>query len=243
MTVLRCWLITALLLTGSGASCDETDSKQTKPSFGSRQLDQILDDRPDMQGVVEKDSVIHQWVVAGFNGDRFGQRVYWLGDSPPGGNPSTFTAPYGRVPPFIQISAGTELTPVDRWASLIFELHNLERTEDFDRVVRDAIAGKIDGPQYATECVRIEYEASLETKQFLTKHPIPEVGHSRNLIYRSLLEVALNFDEYKVQCQEKGMPLGNYEYFLGHHKNVLESVVAASTPESAPNTTPPTPDP
>jgi hypothetical protein len=54
-------------------------------SFGERQFEQMLQDRPDRRDVIPSSHSVLQWLVDGFNGDRIGQRVCWNASSPQSG--------------------------------------------------------------------------------------------------------------------------------------------------------------
>lgn len=228
MAFVRVCAFVAILVAAAMSPAAEEESADEKTAFGRRQVEQMLDDRPDMRGVLPESHPLFTWVVTGFNGDRFGRRVYWLADSPRGGYPSMFIPPYGEIPPFIQLSAGAELTPVDRWASVIFELHNLQGFEQSDKLVEQAMRGELTGQQYAMECVRLEYEAGLRAKEQFLKSPIPEAQHKRNPVYHQILSMKPTFAEHQADLKAKGQPLGNYDYFLDHYKRVLAPAMQAN---------------
>ncbi|WP_425398106.1 hypothetical protein [Aeoliella sp.] len=222
-----CAFVGILAATVTSSAADE-ESADEKTAFGRRQVEQMLDDRPDMRGVIPESHPLFTWVVTGFNGDRFGRRVYWLADSPRGGYPSMHIPPYEELPPFIQLSAGAELTPVDRWASVIFELHNLQGLDQSGKLVEQAMSGELTGEQYAMECVRLEYEAGLRSKEQLLKEPIPEPQHKRNPIYHRILSLKPTFEEHQADLKAKGHPLDNFDYFLDHYRRVLVPAMQAN---------------
>src|SRR5690242_1923528 len=119
-----------LLLSCNKPALDSTAAKvpgTTKTiSFGRRQIDQLLADRPDMVGVLADDDPIVVWIADSMNGGRIGRRVYWNADSPRTGGAAEHALPYGVNPPFICITGGAEVSPIDKWASLVYELFNLE---------------------------------------------------------------------------------------------------------------------
>lgn len=51
-----------------------TDVLATK-TFGQRQLEQMLDDRPDMRDAIPVSHPVRRWVADAFDGKQFGQRV------------------------------------------------------------------------------------------------------------------------------------------------------------------------
>lgn len=163
----------------------------------------MLADRPDMSGVLDEDDLVFQWVVEGFNGDRFGQRVYWNADFPQVGSDAFHFPPYYGYPAFISLSNRTHMTPVDRWVGVVYELHNLDNTQAFEKLYNRAIAEEIDGDTYAVECLRLEFAATKRTKEFFSKHSLPASKHGNDAWYNWLSGDIGTFDEYVAAFQEK----------------------------------------
>jgi len=218
--------VLAVMLTGCAAGHEPRQETDVR-TFGQRQLEQLLDDRPDMKGILPPGHPVLQWVEKGFNGDRFGQRVYWIADSPRGGSVSEFWSPDAGNPPFIRLSAGTELTPVDRWAALVFEMHNLEGGhERFVDLTDRAAKGLLGGEQYAKDCVEVEFDALKETAAFLRANPLPESAHGRDTLYKQHLQDPGTFEKYWKEGHVKNERAGNYEHYLNHYQRVLAPAAA-----------------
>ena len=98
--------ILACLSAGCNSAAPEPDAVVAK-SFGERQLDQMLDDRPDMRDAIPRPRAVIPWLIEGFNGDRLGQRVYWNASSPQSGRAAEHGGAYGTYPPYIAVSGGT----------------------------------------------------------------------------------------------------------------------------------------
>jgi len=47
-------------------------------TFGHRQIEQMLEDRPDMNNAALKSHPMYEAIVEGYNGKLIGQRVYWV---------------------------------------------------------------------------------------------------------------------------------------------------------------------
>lgn len=203
-------------------SGEEPGTNKERPSFGRRQLDQLLDDRPDMKGILPEDHPVFQWVAKGFNGDRFGMRIYWVADSPGGDAPSDSSIPYEDTPPFVRVSAGTELTPIDKWTVLVFELNNIQGSDQFSKLFEQAIRGTINGKKYATGCVQTEFKTSVMTQEFLLKNPLPQSNHGRDHRYKEIItRPSITFEEYQKTCRENDSPLGNFDHFLKYYRQEI----------------------
>lgn len=182
--------------------------------FGRRQVQQMLADRPDMKGVIDRTDPVHKWVVDGFQGKLIGQRVYWNANSPRTGRAAEHATPYGNYPPYISISGGTDTTPVDKWAAVVFELHNLRNFEEFAKLATDASAGKLTADEYATQCVMLEYDAQLRTHKFFAKNPLPESAHGRDRWYKTwALSDLPSAEEFKTKHAVPGGTRSNFDYF------------------------------
>lgn len=167
-------------------------------TFGQRQLDQLLDDRPEMRGILdgEQHREIIQWIVDGFNGQRTGFRIYWNADSPVGAFGASHNSPYEGYPASISITGGTEETPVEKWSGLIFEMNNLEHTREFLDVHEKALLGKIDEDTYVKSCVRLEFEALKKTAGFFEENPLPTSSHGNDDWYNWVRGDLGTFEEY-----------------------------------------------
>ncbi len=200
--------------------------------FGRRQVEQMLADRPDMKGVIGEEHPIYQWVVDGFQGKYFGQRVYWNANSPTSGRSAEHAQPYGDYPPFISISGGTETTAIDKWCSVVFELENLQNHEKFSALFEEGLAGKISGNEYATGCVMLEYEAALRTREVLRAKPLPDSAHGRDPWYNSFVKSQPpSAKEYKAKHAVPGNSGSNFDYFKSAYVERIAPYVQ-SAPES-----------
>jgi hypothetical protein len=91
-------------------------------SFGERQLEQLMSDRPDMQGVVPTDHAVYRWVVRSFEKERTGGRIYWVAAQPSSGEKAEHAPSYFGYPAYICITAGLDASPLDKWTMLVFEM-------------------------------------------------------------------------------------------------------------------------
>lgn len=136
-----------------------------------------------MAGVLSDDDPVMEWIIDSFNGDRIGQRVFWNANSPQSGSSAEHGSPYRGYPAYISLSGGAETTPVDKWASVVYELFNLENTHAFEELGGRAMAGEVDGEIYALECLKLEFVAVAKTKEFFEKHTLPASVHGNDPWY------------------------------------------------------------
>jgi hypothetical protein len=215
------WLLTFLALSSLAEGTEPffIDGRADL-SFGHRQLEQVLADRPDMRKTLPDEYTI-QWIIDSFNGDMFGSRVYWIADAPEGGFPSIYYSPQRAAPAMIRVSADPGITPLDKWAALIFEFHNLSGSKEFIAASDLAYSGRITGEEYAIACVELEYQAMRRAKQFFKKHPLPQGDNSEDQLYARLLHVPSSFEEYQATFAATNTPCGNYDHFKKHYDNTV----------------------
>ena len=182
----------------------------------------MLDDRPDMRGVLDEDSAIRDWIIAAFNGEQTGKRVYWNSDTPASGRPAEHLMPYMYYPGAIRISGGTETTPTDKWASVVFELFNLTNASDFDALNQKAIAGELDSKAYASACVALEFRAIKMTSEFFASNPLPDSKHRNDIFYQWMIEGVGTFEEYKAAFDGvDSLQASNFKYFEEYYNTSL----------------------
>jgi hypothetical protein len=195
----------------------------TLTTFGERQLDQMMQDRPDMQNVIAKSDAVFQWLVNGFNGDRIGQRVYWNASSPQSGRPAEHGPAYATYPPYIAISGGTETTPTDKWASVVYEMYNLENSDQFEAISRLAMEGKLDADAYAEKCVELEFIALTKSQEFFRENPLPKSKHGRDVWYNWVTSDIGTFENLKKSFAAPGASRSNsnFAYFKQYYETTI----------------------
>lgn len=183
-------------------------------TFGHRQLDQMLADRPDMAAAIPLSHPVREWLAAGFNGQLVGRRVYWLADEPESGLSAEHAPEFENYPPHIRI-ANDHSSPIDKWASAVYEMFNMSNTEEFEAVRDQALAGKIDADTYAEQCVRLEFKAVLQTRGYFKENPLP--GSSwKDEWYCWVTEVDDSYEDYKRSHGTVGSH-GNFQYFRQYY--------------------------
>ena len=177
------------------ASQMPSDSAIGAKTFGERQLEQMLADRPEMQNLLPEDHPVYRWLVASFEGDRTGSRIYWVADQPQSGRAAEHAAAYYSYPAYIVIEADTRKTPLDKWTMLVFEMFNIENTKSFNELLNLALEGKLDGESYARKCVQLEFNAASKLRDFFRKTPLPNTTPETAPFYCWSTAEDLNFEE------------------------------------------------
>lgn len=217
----------------TGCADQAPNSERAKLSFGQRQLEQLLADRPDMKDAIPDSHYVASWVAESLNGDRFGSRVYWVADSPRSGAPAECYPPNQGVPAMVRLTAGTELTPIDKWASVVFELHNLLGSDKLTAATKQAYRGELNGEEYAIECVKLEFQALEMTAEFFEKHPLPKSEHGRDVFYAEVTGLKGSFDDYRAVFEAAGSPVGNYDFFKKYYdEDILPFIETDGKPAS-----------
>ena len=183
-------------------------------TFGDRQLEQMLDDRPELRGVLTREDPVWKWLVDCFDGELIDCRVYWNLDRPINGNIAEHTPKFHQYPACIYITDSTDVSPVDKWACVVFEMFNLTNTKKFDVLKTEAINGAISRKEFADRCVQLEFLALKKTHDFLALNPIVVSPSEKDLWYSWVTSDLGTFEQYKnVTAGEGESKYGNFEYF------------------------------
>lgn len=126
-------------------------------------------------------------------------------------------------PPFIAISGGTETTAIDKWASVVYEMFNLENGSDFTELSEAAVKGFLDADQYAAECVVLEFEATKKTRDFFLEHPLPKSNHERDTWYNWCTTEVDTLEAYvdSFGSSDSLKSNTNFNYFKNYYERTL----------------------
>ncbi len=189
----------------------------------------MLTDRPDMRGVLAEDSPVMDWIIAAFNGEQAGERIYWNADTPSSGRPAEHLMAWHEYPAAIRITGGSEITPTDKWAGVIFEIFNLENSSDFQALTTRAMAGELDGPTFASRCVELEFKALQKASGFFAEHPLPTSKHKNDIYYRWISADLGSFEEYQQAFldAETDAATSNFAYFEAYYEQTIRPYIEA----------------
>ena len=215
-----------VVLVSAVMGCNQTKPKSVEPTaddspaavkvtFGHRQLDQLLSDRPDMQAAIPTEHPVRDWLIAGFNGKLVGQRIYWNAEAPASGRPAEHLPAYGYYPPQIRL-ANERTSPIDKWTMVVYEMFNMSNFRKFEAVQQKAVAGVIDAEEYAEEFVKLEFEALVLTRNFFNEFTLPGKPET-DLWYSWLLKLEDDYDSYRLSHGGEPGSHGNFEYFKRYY--------------------------
>ena len=137
--MLRILLLTTAAFILSVTTATPQDSTPKKLSYGMRQIDQILDDRPEMQNALDPGHPLMKWIADHFEtGDR-GQRIVWDHREPKSGQPAEHVAAYDSYFPQIRVTTSSDYTGLDKWVFVIFERMNIEGDAKQDLLLDDLV--------------------------------------------------------------------------------------------------------
>jgi hypothetical protein len=216
-----------VVLVGCGTSAAIQQPALETKTFGERQVEQMLDDRPDMKGIMPPSDPVVKWVIDSFNGKYVGRRIYWNANSPHGGvDAENYRAEDGMS--FIAVTGGTESTPVDKWAAAVYELHNIQN--EFEPLVNKAMAGDLDEDAFADECMKLELDAIKKTRDFFITNPLPKSVHGRDPWYNSALQMpeTYKFEDYKAAIDTPQSPAGHFKYWREYYRSAISPYVRKS---------------
>jgi hypothetical protein len=237
------WLVACVVMLGALAGCEpggsddgsqadsgvreSSESSGVSRTFGERQLEQMLADRPEMQNLLPEDHPVYRWLVASFEGDRTGSRIYWLADEPRSGKAAEHAAAYYGYPAYIVIEAAARKTPLDKWTMLVFEMFNIENTKSFKELLNLALEGKLDGESYARKCVQLEFDAAAKLRDFFRKTPLPNTTPETAPMYCWVTAEDVNFEE----CEKLWATMelyyedSNYRHFKKQYDDAIAPLV------------------
>lgn len=176
------------------------NAQERRPSFGERQLEQLLDDRPSMRSVVPVTHPIYRWAVEKFERGALGDRVYWDHHEPMAGAEHVFS-----TPSVVRVESGAKSSGRDKWSMLIFELINFERAEAVGVLRWKAVRNEVDRNTFVMATIRLEVDAMRQTQQFFKVNPMPNADRGSDTYYFSLLSIDADFDAY-LRFLKTGVP-------------------------------------
>lgn len=174
-----------------GADYDPRDFKdRTVESLehGTKQVAEMLADRPQMSAFIGPRDELYQWAVKMYSETLDGSKIYWspeeiasIGSYRPA---AQHRPPYPGRPGVIRIN------PVERgtnsaqaferlWCCAVFELHNIESARAFSRLDRLARLGTIDEDDYVKGVFLVELVALQRTRRFYVDVYLPHAKNHR----------------------------------------------------------------
>ena len=202
-----------------------TDPATIPSRYGMRQIEQMCDDRPDMDGVFPDGHQLVTWCATQFEKGEMGRRIIWDHTEPAMDLPAEHWPHVDGHAAAIRISQMRPSTGLDKWVLLVFEFHNIQRESDRLRLQDALCRRKISLDQFAVACTRSEFEALQMTIHFLEKHGIQSLAKKADEISLLVLNSPLGFDEFLEGYD--GIAEGEYDprkHFAEQGLRLLEQV-------------------
>jgi hypothetical protein len=144
--------------------------------WGEKQLAQMQADRPKMQAHSAVAEKLKYWFVAKLAGEKVGEKISWQAEEDSDFQiPPNVTAvhrwPSATHAPAIWLSP--DLESEELWASLVFELYNMENADGFEQINADVMRGTCDEASYVRRFAELEHVAVLKTQQFYSEYWLP----------------------------------------------------------------------
>ena len=171
-------------------------------TFGDRQVDQLVDDRPELGPLLADAPEIRSWIAARFNRVASGARLHW-DNHPPVSSGSEYIPQrdFRSSPPCVRVTDRPDVAAQDKLLMLVFELENVQNTQKVLAVIRNATRSRMDFEVFFETHARLEFEALQRTAEHVEQWQAAgwiddgAGGGKRWQTYRQLPET---FEEYFV---------------------------------------------
>lgn len=171
------------------ASCDL--------SFGNKQVEQFICDRPDAGEVIRRDPVLRMVLVWYFAGELKGERVYWDYREPEaGGQPADHLPRFWGYPALVRVTNERGISGIDKCTMLVFELFNSPVDREIQLLTIASPDERKSRDEFAIACVRHEFEAAEKTKAFFLKHPLSNATVNNDPNYNQMVSSRMTFSDY-----------------------------------------------
>lgn len=154
-------------------------------SFGQRQIEQFISDRPDAGEIIKHEPVLRETLVRLFAGEVTGYRFHWDNREPIGRQPAEHMSSKRAYPSVIRISCNPDA--VDKCFMLLFELNNFQVDKEIERLWSATPDERPSRDNFATSCVRHEFDALKQTRLFFKRHPNAESNSQNGPYYNSIM--------------------------------------------------------
>lgn len=194
-----CFVLAIVLLYVEQPAPAQTPTSQDV-RHGIAQLEQILEDRPDMRGVFPPGSPVNVWIEDAFarSADR---RVYWDNREPISGQPSQYTGPANGAPASIRISDKADVSPLDKYSNLIVQLHTAKKIGEMHELSHLASSGKLNAQEFSEQMVLVYFRAVLETQAFFKANRFEKLATDRDTFTNGVLNTQSDAEAYLKQVR------------------------------------------
>lgn len=188
-------MIAVLLIAFAACATESSAVNEADLAFGRRQVEQVVCDRPDMGPVLERNPELRETMVLHFAGKFSGSRMYWENREPESGQPAEHYVAYFQGPVMIRVSRKIE-SAIDKCASLLFELNNLEIDDEYRTFITAPIELRKSRDDFIKSCLQAEFLASKRTQAYFLDHPLAGTDLGDNPYYDSLVGLSGDLSDY-----------------------------------------------
>lgn len=210
-------------------------AEQCDLSFGHRQVEQLICDRPVMGEIIKRDSSLRKFIELKFAGEPKGGRIYWDCREPTSGRPAEHLMAYSDYPALIRVSNKHKGSATDQCAMLVFELNNLSLDKEFQLLAKTSVKNRKSRDEFATSCIQAEFDAAKKAQLFFKEHPLSGATDQNSPYYGELIALRPEFSEYlRWLDSSDGKEYNPREYFRQAYDELISNSVHQNTPNSEP---------
>lgn len=177
-----------------------TPSTADQPSdnFGSRQVAQLLEDRPALASFIPPEHPVLDWMRGQFASEATGQRIVWDVTPPTSGRKSEYVSRFemSSSPACIRLTARGSVPPRDKLFLVVFELVNIRNHKQVHAWAQAAANHEVKFDEYFRGKAKLEYEALIETRRLMSKWFPASKSKTLGAWERWLQNVPTDFDTY-----------------------------------------------
>jgi hypothetical protein len=162
-------------------------------AFGHAQLEQFMQDRPEVRPVLIKEVALRNQLEKGFGGLVTGFRVYW-DNREPEVRYADYRLRQDKEPARVRVSKAEFRSGSDKCVSLMIELEHAKRDNLFTAYRRMAYFGHLSREDYARRMTYVEFQSAQRAREFFKQHPLSPSHAGSN--YKWLLQLPTEFSDY-----------------------------------------------
>lgn len=203
-------LLSALFLLFAYALAPADSAAAQVSVSGRAQLEVILRDRPQMAAILMEREEIRAWLVEQLATDD--PEPLWDPAEPVTGRAAEHEYPTrgGAAPPGTAlIRVSSQPSGWDQLAGLVFELHNLRRSAEFEEIHQAAVSGMIGKAEYVRRSLQQEFAALHATKRFLEHNlgGMPEDAQESSPLFEQILHTGDTLETHLESQSDNGVDL------------------------------------
>jgi hypothetical protein len=162
-------------------------------TFGRAQVEQFMQDRPEVKPVLIKEVALRNQLERGFAGLETGFRVYW-DNREPEKRYADYWPRRDKEPARVRVSKKPFGSGSDKCVTLVMELENAKGDKRGTAIRKMAYFGQMSREDYARSMTHLEFASTQRACEYFKQHPLPpsEAGST----YTWLLGFPTDFSDY-----------------------------------------------